>query len=404
MKSTDTDDQWHSRAARALLKLEGLFVFPSVSIRLNNLKLIPLGNREWVPASIGRLYYSHSKQLAIPDDLPLKLVDTDASSNPDRRALFDKLGVVEAPVQNVRTLIMEKPAVPWADKEALSASVAHLRFLYLSESLLEEGEIPTRLKGLHVYNQWQHPCQPLRTAVYMPTDNDYEALESLAETDDAPGLEMSFLHNNYLDEIPTTPQGFILDWKEWLEVRLHIWRHLRLAVKTSEKRLEISGVFRYLERERPSHLLGALQRSWESEGARAVKSAEFLAQLRELEVPCKGRDEFSLAEPLSTTYLPLPELEGKLSRYVEDEGFLFLDLGEPITSSTYTTRWGFLIDHLGVGHTDDLQFYLSILKTIRYSNAAAGIRRNARVLDLYEVIHARCRDADSFLDAQAEAR
>ncbi|KAJ4027908.1 hypothetical protein NW752_000157 [Fusarium irregulare] len=404
MKSPDIDDQWHSLAARALLKLDGLFVFPSVSIRLNNLKLIPLGNGKWVSPSSGHLYYSHSEQLAIPKDLPLKLVDTDASSNPDRRALFDKLGVVEALVKDVRTLIMEKQAVPWADTDVLSASVAHLQFLYLSESLLEEGEVPTRLKGLHVYNQWQKPCQPLKSAVYMPTENEHEALKLLTKADGAPGLEMPFLHDNYLDEIPTTPQGFMWSWEEWLELRLHLWRHLRLIAKDSQKRLSISREFRYIERERPGYLLGGLQRSWKNEGGKAMPSAELLAQLRELEVPCRGRDEFSLAEPLSTTYLPLPELEGKLSRYIEDEGFIFLDLGEPITSSTYTTKWGFLVDHLGVGHTDDLRFYLSILKTIRYSNAAAGVRRNARVLDLYAVIHARCRDADSFLDAQAEAR
>ncbi|RFN46156.1 hypothetical protein FIE12Z_9574 [Fusarium flagelliforme] len=385
MKNPRTDNQWHSLAARALIKLEELSASsPSANERFKELELVPL--------------------LAIPDGLGLRLVDTDAANNPDRRALFDKLGVTEALVKDVRALVLQKPLNPVGTQSTLLASVTHLKFLYFSEGLIDAEEVQADMKGFHIYDQYLQAYLPTKSRVYIPTSDEYGPLQTLRANGNAPRFRAAFLNYGYLAEIPATPLGQIYGWEEWLQSRLRLYRHVKLIGRDSQKRLLLSDEFRYLERYRPERLLGALQRAWEIEGTKAVKSADLLQGLRTLEVLCNGRDEFSLGEPLATTYLPLPELKGKLSCYVEDEGFLFLDLGEPVTSSTYTAKWGFLVDHLGVGHTNDLRFYLSILKTIRYSNAAAGVRRNARILDVYEAIHARCREADSFLDAQAETR
>ncbi|CAG7555873.1 unnamed protein product [Fusarium equiseti] len=405
MKNPHTDNQWHSLAARALIKLEELSASsPWANERFKELEFVPLGNGKWVSATSSPLYYSHSEQLTIPDDLGLRLVDTDAANNPDRRALFDKLGVTEALAKDVRALILQKPLASDGNQATLSASIAHVTFLYLSEGLIDNEEVQADIKGFHIYDQYLQAYLPTKRRVYIPTSDEYGPVQMLTANCNAPRFGATFLNHGYLAEIPATPLGQIYGWEEWLQLRLRLYRHVKLISRDSQKRLLLSGEFRYLERHRPERLLGALQRAWEIEGTKVVKSADVLQGLRALEVPCNGRDEFSLGEPLATTYLPLPELEGKISRYVEDEGFLFLDLGEPITSSTYTAKWGFLVDHLSVGHTDDLRFYLSILKTIRYSNSAAGVRRNARVLDVYEAIHARCREANSFLHAQAETR
>ncbi|KAF4452438.1 hypothetical protein F53441_4718 [Fusarium austroafricanum] len=405
MKSPITDNGWHSLAARALVLLRNTTTPGPVQDRLSQLKFIPLENGTWVSSNRGPLYYSYSSgQLAIPDDLNLRLVNSEAASHPDRRALFDKFGVIEALVKDVRSLILKKPAVPVADEAALSSSISHLKFLYLSEGLLEDDESPTTLRGYHVYDQNMRARSPTRHDVYLKTDDEYGPSQLLKQDGDTPGFPAPFLHYGYLDEKPATPQGCSLGWEDWMQLRLRLRFHLRLTKKGPDRQLELSPAFRYVEQYRPRSLLGALQRVWELERAGVTASAEIMRELREIDVVCKGRDDFALSEPLSSTYLPLPELEGKHSRYAEDEDFVFLDLGELITLSTYQAKWGFLVDDLGVGYTDDLQFYLSILKAIRYGNTAAGVRRNTRILDLYEVIHARCREADSFLDSQAEAR
>ncbi|KAI1009088.1 hypothetical protein LB504_003135 [Fusarium proliferatum] len=405
MKSSTTDSEWHSLAARALILLKNTATLGPAQDRLKQLRFIPLENGTWVSSSGGPLYYSHaSGSLAIPDDLDLSLVDSEAASNPDRRSLFDKFGVIEALVKDVRALILRKPIKPVADAGALVASIAHLKFLYLSEVLLEENEDQAKLRGYHVYGQNMRARLPTKHDVYLTTDDEYGPSELFKPQGDAPGFTAPFLHRDYIQETPATPVGYSWGWNDWLQLRLRLRHQLRLTTKGSDRKLELSSAFRYIERHRPECLLGALQRVWDVERTKVMESADIMRELREVEVLCKGGDEFALSEPLSTTYLPLPELEGKHSRYAEDEGFVFLDLGESITSSTYRAKWGFLVDDLGVGCADDLQFYLAILGTIRYSNAAAGVRRNTRVLDLYEVIHARCREANSFLDAQAEAR
>ncbi|KAF5535752.1 hypothetical protein FMEXI_10658 [Fusarium mexicanum] len=405
MKSPATDNEWHSLAARALILLKNTATAGPAQDRLKQLRFIPLDNGAWVSSSSGPLYYSHaSGSLAIPDDLDLSLVDSEAASNPDRRALFDKFGVIEALVKDVRALILKKPMKAASDAGALAASIARLKFLYLSEVLLGDNEDRAKSRGYHVYDQNMRARLPTIHDVYLTTDDEYGPSELFKAQGDAPGFPASFLHKEYIKQRPATPAGYSWGWDEWLQLRLRLRLQLRLTKKAPDRNPELSSAFRYIEEHRPECLLGALQRVWDVERTKVMESPDIVRELRQVEVVCKGRDEFALSEPLSTTYLPLPELEGKHSRYAEDEGFVFLDLGEPITSSTYREKWGFLVDDLGVGCTDDLQFYLAILKTIRYSNAAAGVRRNTRVLDLYEIIHARCREANSFLDAQAEAR
>ncbi|KAI8691937.1 hypothetical protein NCS56_00187800 [Fusarium sp. Ph1] len=405
MKNPETDNEWHSLAARALVLLKDTATLKTSQDRIKGLKFIPLENGEWVSAGSGPLYYSHCPgQLAIPDDLNLSLVDPNAAGNPDRRALFDKFGVIEALVKDVRGLILKKPAVAVADEAALSASISHLKFLYLSEGLLDGDESQMRLDGYYLYDQDMKACSPSRQDVYLATDDEYGPSKLLKPSAESTGFTAPFLHEKYFDEEPATPPGSRWSWVAWMENRLFLRRHLRLTQMGAGRKLELSSVFRFIEQHRPEYLLGALQQVWEFEQATVTASPEIMRQLQDMEVVCKGGDEFALSEPLSMTYLPLPELEGKHSRYAEDEDFIFLDLNEPITMGTYRSKWGFLVDYLGVGDTDDLQFYLSILKTIRFSNTAAGIRRNSRILDLYEVIYGRCREADSFLNAQAEAR
>ncbi|GKU04976.1 hypothetical protein FLAG1_07771 [Fusarium langsethiae] len=405
MKRSMINDDGDSAAARALMVLKSMTLASPIQARLGQLRFIPLENGEWVSASSKELHYSHSSgNLDIPLGLGFALVDAIAASNPDRRALLDKFGVIEAQFRDIRRAIMQKSVIPDADDDSLHASISQLKFMYLSEALLGDDEVPTQLNDFQVYSHKRRARPPTKVIVYLPSDDEYGPRQLLAPYGDAPGFKASFLHDDYLLSPPTTPQGFLWDWEEWLALRLSLGRSVPLAMMDKQTRLTISRPLRYIEEHRSDRLLGALSRAWKVHKTRAIASGQLIDELRDMEVPCKCQGEFSSTEPLSTTYLPLPELEGKYARYAEDECFSFLDLGEPITSSTYTVKWGFLVDYLGVGHTDDLRFYLTILTAIRHGNFAAVIRRTSRIPDLYEVIHTRCREADSFLDTQAEAR
>ncbi|KAG8677589.1 hypothetical protein FPOAC2_03723 [Fusarium poae] len=409
MKRSMINEDGNSLAARALLmlyrSLEKSKALPGpIRARLEHLRFIPLQNGGWVSASCRPLYYSHSSKLEMPDGLGLALVDAKAASNPDRRALLDKFGVVEARFRDIRLMIIQKSIAPVANDTSLHASISCLKFMYLSEALLKDEEAPALLKGFAVYDHQRQACQPVKQNVYLPSDDKYGPRQLLSPCGDAPGFDVPFLHDEYLLSPPATPQGLRWSWEEWLELRLRLRRNVRLGMMDKQKKLTVSSLFRYIEQHRPDRLLGALQRAWSIENINVAASGQLIKALRSMKVPCKSRDKRLLLQPLLATFMPLPELEGKHSHYAEDENFLFLDLGEPIASDTYRIKWGFLVDHLGVGHADSLNFHLFILWSIRYSNATAVARRQSRILDLYEVIHTRCRESDRFLNAQTNAR
>ncbi|KAM0492979.1 hypothetical protein ACHAP8_009508 [Fusarium lateritium] len=410
MKRSMINDDGNSLAARALLllyrSLERNKALPGpIRARLEHLRFIPLHDGGWVSASRRPLYYSHSSKLEVPSGLGLTLVDAKAASNPDRRALLDKFGVAEAQFRYIRELIMSSTLFVFVvDDGALRVSSSYLRFMYLSEALLKDDEVPTLLKGFQVFDHQRRACHPVKQNVYLPSDDEYGPRQLLSPCGDAPGFDVPFLHDNYLISPPVTPEGLRWSWEEWLELRLRLRRNVRLGMVDKQKKLTVSSLFRYIEQHRPDRLLGALQRAWHIENINVATSSQLITELRKMKVPCKGQGKVSKLHPLSGTFLPLPDLKGKYSRYAEDEDFLFLDLGKPIASDTYRAEWGFLVDHLFVGHTDSLRFYLNLLWSIRHNNAAAEIRRQSRILDLYEVCHTRCREDDSFPVAQTDAR
>ncbi|KAK6725139.1 hypothetical protein SNK04_003944 [Fusarium graminearum] len=298
---------------------------------------------------------------------------------------------------------MQKSVLPVADPTSLQTSLSHLKFMYLSEALLKDEEVPKLIKDFQVYGHQRRACRPVKQNVYLPGDDEYGPRQLLSPYNNAPGYDVPFLHDDYLHSPPATPEGFAWNWEEWLELRLRLRRNVRLT-GMDKKELTVSPLFRYIEKHRPDRLLGALQRAWNIENLNATASDQLIDELSKMKVSCKTQSDRYCLFPLMSTYLPLPELESKRSRYAEEEGSFFLNLGEPITSDTYRVKWGFLVDHLGIGHTDYSCFYLHILNAIRFDNDAADISRKSRILDLYEVLHARCREAKNVIGEQASTR
>ncbi|CAF3557216.1 unnamed protein product [Fusarium graminearum] len=312
-------------------------------------------------------------------------------------------GVIEARFRDVRLTIMQESVLPVPDTTSLPTSVSQLKFMYLSEALLKDEEVPKLLKDFQVYDHQRRACRPVKQNVYLPGDDEYGPRQLLSPYNNAPGYDVPFLHDDYLHSPPATPEGFAWNWEEWLELRLRLRRNVRLT-GMDKKELTVSPLFRYIEKHRPDRLLGGLQRAWNIENLNATASDQLIDELSKMKVSCKTQSDRYCLFPLMSTYLPLPELESKRSRYAEEEGSFFLNLGEPITSDTYRVKWGFLVDHLGIGHTDYSCFYLHILNAIRFDNDAADISRKSRILDLYEVLHARCREAKNVIGEQASTR
>ncbi|CAM1500468.1 Fc.00g096300.m01.CDS01 [Cosmosporella sp. VM-42] len=407
MKSPTTDDDWHSRSAEAIASLlssaKELSLVQTIS-EIRSLRLIPLENGDWVSATDGPLYYSHCLDLAIPRNLDIKLVSSEAAKNAKRRQLLDALGVREASIGFVRSQILAKTVPDKADDVALATSVAHLRFLYLSHGSDEGEQSPNELKDYYIYDRRMDIRRPRSgfgiQETYLTTSDPYGPSELLKPTKTATvGFISWFINDKYLEDEPKTPPGQELSWTRWLEHAIGLRRHLRLywAGGFSGK-AKLTESFKFVQAHRPLLLMGTLQHLWSLE--KQPIPPEIIEELLSMVVPCIDGH----TSPLWITHLPLSELQTKWARYAEDEKFNFLRLGEPVEAGSYRPKWGFLVDQLDVGDSDNLEFYTDVLHVIKATNKDSSLKRSTRVLDLYERIHARCDETDDPIAARKRTR
>ncbi|KAF7558422.1 hypothetical protein G7046_g5742 [Stylonectria norvegica] len=409
MKGSFTNNDWHARAANALTVLyrsaKSKKLEPFLK-RFRAITAIPLDNGEWASTDGGPLYYSHCQDpdpLPIPKSLDLRLVNAEAAKNPQRRLLFDSIGVRTASVGLIRSRILSKSPPSAPDADALSISISHLKFLYQTyDSDDDDDDQPGISDGCFVYNQRMKICYPLREPVYLKTPDPYGASELLQPVAGQTPFRASFIHDSYFENAPVIPKGKTITWQQWMEDSLALRRRLELAQLGPGGKAVLSKAFQYIQDSRPENFVGALQYHWLMDDDIETEFPGFLSHLQGASVVCKNGEYWRLSE----TYLPLPELEGKYARYSDYDGFPFLELGEPVTAGAYGPKWGFLMDHLGVGDSDDLDFYLRALQSIanQKSSREFSDQDGARILDLYQVIHSRCQESEGRQQAEVKAK
>ncbi|KAI1353752.1 hypothetical protein F5Y01DRAFT_50390 [Xylaria sp. FL0043] len=380
---TGLDDDWHSRAARLILLClnEG---DTQERQRISLFKIVPLSTGTWASAQENSLYYPLCEgKFKIPDSLDLKLVSSLAANNPDRRALFDKLGVSTAAINFIQRAIILyqlQPREPTrqADIFSLKIAVSHLVFMYLTHS--QKWAEPVLFSRYEIYSDCMQRRNTHKLVTYLQTSHQHEPFEVLKGA-----FKGWFIHSAYLENPPATPPGTTLPWADWICKYLGVRRHIRLIRSTADNQEpDLSAELLYVLEKHPMRFMGVLQRSWALDGSSISKSPALIDKIRALRVTCKGGTEL----PLQSTYLPLPELGKSFSCYAEGETFPFLELPEPLTTGSYQKKWGFLIDVFGVGYTADLNFYLQALQAISKDKDSqdAIVQRESRFLELYQSI------------------
>ncbi|KAI3541344.1 hypothetical protein CSPX01_07703 [Colletotrichum filicis] len=140
---------------------------------------------------------------------------------------------------------------------------------------------------------------------------------------------------------------------------------------------------------RPESFIEALQHHWILLNHDDSRISKFLRNLRDLNITCKdGRDY-----PLAETFLPLLELQAVVSSYLGDSTISFLQIDEAAYSASYHSKWGFLVNELGVRARDDVNLRLSILEKVIEGQPQQGSYR--KILGLYEMIQLRCEESAS---------
>ena len=386
------DEDWHSRAARLLACP---FVKDSKNImpQVQEMCLIPLQDGQWISANSGSIYYASSAGVQIPRDLGLNLIDPIAARNSDRKILFDYLGATEASTDQVRSIILNRyNSLRNPARVSLQTSRIHLEYLCVTQKLADVV-VPIDFRNVYVYSQDESILYPTTTDVYEPDSRAYGAKELLKPTpsgpnpgDGAPGFSVPFLHQVYLEDIPHTPAEHPFSWTGFLIKYVNIRQLPRLVCTPATMPAHLSSITNYLQLHRPEVFLGVIHRYWRAEGRKIAARESTTAEMRAMEVLCRGGKKIQLFK----TYLPTLSLERQQARYMEDKQFFpFLELHYPPHDDAGFDKWNYLHKNFGVGRYADLAFYLTILGSILDANKSAGdVKDSSKVYGVYGRIQA----------------
>lgn len=385
MKDPNTGEDWHSRAAKFLSTPFEKDWFDR-QLDVQAMPLIPLKNGKWTTVKDGKVHYSDTNGILIPEDLGLRLLDSTAARNPDRKNLFDNLGVTFASSTDIRNLIFQRYNENHemsSRKINLQDSIAHLRYLYCTH---ETGA--SKCPGLCVYDHKSIPIRPSSYDVYLSTNEQYSAYELLKKITDnkgqveAPGYEVSFLHPAYLESTPpetSRSSAFEL----WLQTYIGVRKRIPL-ISQGLLGERFTPAFNYVISNRPEMVLGTLKFCWGQTGKAITPSAEKL--LCNMEVLYEGSGKIELHK----TYLPVSGLKERCTKFLTGcEKFPFLQLPELLKGESQQD-WAFLTK-LGVGTSENLEFYLRVLDCILGANKlASSVLDPLRIFQLYEAIQSQC--------------
>lgn len=382
MKSEKTSQAWHSRVA-SLLSLSFLQQWSGNIPLLSQIPIIPRRDGCWTSAESGPMFWPTSHGMLIPSVSKARIVHEAAANNPERRRLFELLGVQEASISEVRSWIVDE--YNSMRGVTLKECKGHLHFLYLTHAYRRRNE---DLIQIGVLTRDYRVVKPSTSDVYFPGTSPFGPEALLAPLDDSRGaswgISTSFIHPLLLEDAPLPPSASHPSWTRWLADSLGVRDGIRLV---SGNGGSISNAFLYIAERQPENLLGALAAVWPTQGSLVMGNAVLKDMVKEMLVPCQDGAMY----PLWETYLPLPHLQQQCARYMADEDFFpFVDLGEDVCPENLG-KWSFLVDDLGVSTTDGIGFLLDIIGYTREANPdGLSIERCQALVPVYCEIESRC--------------
>jgi hypothetical protein len=275
-------------------------------------------------------------------------------------------GTREAPFEPL--VIKEDQSLTPESFQSICSQEPYQKFSYEELRLADYLSRGIRSQYSHLWI-WNHDMEmvPLTFDIYLESDDEF-GLQ--AKNPEFSGL--IFLNNSYsLSNSSRRNFGGVV-WEKWLEEQLGILRYPRLTDPNDPTKL--SHVFQQITCWHPEKMLGTLKAHWFLYVS--LMNDAITQQISQVIVPCKG----GITAPLKDTFQPY--LESSMRTFLRQERFRFLLL--PPTSSPL--QWMFL-SKFNVGGSQNFDFYLEVLKTIRVENPAASkISDPERISELYKEI------------------
>ena len=390
--SPETEEDWHTRAS-ALLLLPWENGWELVQAELRTLPLIPLNNGSWRSVDEGDVFYGVAKDIPIPKDLGLNLVDTKAAMNAKRRDLFRHLGVKLASTDMIRSLILTLYAQRGMRYISIDHSLEHLKFLYHTHQSRPKSE---PIIGISVYDHRNVLRPALEHDLYVQDNHPYGAQCLLGPSSGFPS-EPSFVNSRYFESSPRTRPETGVTWIKWMHDYVGVRRKIRLL---SHDRTSLSEECKHIAEHHSDKFLGFLKHVWAEQGQGVTNDVVVATELQRLRVPCTN----GAREPFSRCYMPLERLKNICRRFTSSKVMRFLSISSSEEISLFS-EWWFLSTVLGVAFMDDLSFRLDLLEAfLNSAMLSLTIQTASKVLELYQYIESWCVGAENPEAAREQVR
>lgn len=340
---------WHAAFARAVMA-------PGALTEIPTLPLIPLRSGSWV--STGRKVYFSSAQWStdiprVPEGIEVDVVDDAAAADPDRRALYARMGVQDITAAFIRDAIAATHSKADFEPRRLS-----------DEVLISHGEFFRR-----THDAWR-PGEPQVLWMVSETGRRLRS-DGMYLSSDAPGSASRLLRrtaadgDRFLHPAYTAPTAYKEPdtWLGYLQKRMKVSvyprfvDHLRLA-EAAVGQTPLHDDFLTVMREEPGNAwLTLLRDGWDyykrflldDMGAVGKFDRDRVkGHLSGQKVRVTGSDN---PIELRSTYIALSSLTGEHEHVAP-----FLDIPDP-----HDPRWAPVLSCFGVGSETDALFYLACL-------------------------------------------
>jgi len=391
MQSKHTNEAWHSRMARILVRPP-----KARALQLTVLPIVRRGCLLWKCPNEQIAYFPEYDGLPVPSGTDIPLIQSEAVCNTDRKALFTYLGVKEPLLAQVRAAILRFHD---SGDHSIAATARSLRFLYLThDPTLHARE---QLREIQVHDTDTIARRPRDVDCYLPSDGPYDAKALLGLSPGVLGEVLYLVHPAYTEDVPGSRNLSQMSWTRWLHQHIGIRQRLRL-VSGDGKCLSLE--WEHVARNLPKKLLGFLSHVWRDEKGFLIANSELMRLLQETDATHLCMEELPVPCTLQETLLPSSKVKALVHRFAaQDERFPILALSSDIPDRDLPRKWSFLCEDLGVLSEDEMpSLLLRILHWIkRINELAPAIERSHRIPEIYLLIQAAC-EAD--VDSKREKR
>ncbi|RMZ14609.1 hypothetical protein D0860_02069 [Hortaea werneckii] len=316
--------EWHSKVAEAFLHVGHGMAY--------DIPLVPLSNGRWAPPNLGDLFLpEYSSTLSVPGGVDIAMITRDASLDPSRRLLFERLGATRLGSAQIFEQILKQHRV---FKSAGACSVEHAVdqawFVWTCPIRPRQYNLKDLLLSAH--DGTLHKA----TELYM---DEPDGTKMLSDFFGVNNPVVRRLHPQYL--IQRSDDKKQSSWLQWLKNDMKV-NTLPKLVGSDGK---VSPEFTFIVNNSPSSAWLKLLRDYCSAHSHSDNVKRFFANVL---VDCRGGRRLKLCD----AYMPTPDV----LREASDEQMVdLIAIGDPEDPS-----W-FKLTHLGLRLKPDLSLFLKAL-------------------------------------------